>query len=288
MMTLETLFIHDLLQDMIEILKKARIEEATQNAELILQEILGLKNRSEIYLNRQQPVSESSAEQALALVHQRTTGSPLQYLLGHTEFFGLKMLVNRYCLIPRFETEMLVEKALYWFQKNPGRSRILDIGTGSGNIAIALAKNIPQADILAIDISENALKVAEENTRIHGVQSQIKLETCNFEKFIPSEPFDMVIANPPYIPEEEWENLQAEVLLEPRTALLGGEKGLKILNQIIERTPLFLKSNGVLLMEFGGEHQTSALLKKLSEKGFRNINFSKDLAGKDRVVEAIW
>ncbi len=274
-----------------QMFQNAQLDEATQNTELILWNILRLKNRAEVYLNRGIEISEAKAFQILQAAQERLKGKPIQYILKQTDFFSLPLEVSENCLIPRPETEQLVEQAIGWLHKqNLPSPKILDIGTGSGNIAIAIAKNIPSAKILALDISKDALEIAHKNIQNHQVEHRINLIASDLTQGLKSKAsFDMIISNPPYIDEKDWATLPKEVrLFEPYLALCTKQEGLNIIFKIIEAASQFLKPQGLLLVEFGTSDQIIMIQEALEKtQKFDSIEFLKDLALKDRMVKAL-
>ncbi len=225
---------------------------------------------------------------------RRKAGEPLQYILGTCNFMGLELAVNPSVLIPRPETEQLVDAALKCFK---GGS-VLDLGTGCGNIAIALAKFVPQSQIVTVDISPQALTVARANARRHGVEDRIQFVHDNFFTSLKtrrspwasacnSKVFDLIISNPPYIPTAQLSSLPRDVQKEPVIALDGGDDGLNFCRIIVKYTPYLLRDGACLMMEFGdGQAET---IKKLVEaqKVFSSIDIIQDLAGRDRIIKAI-
>ncbi|MFA6079059.1 MAG: peptide chain release factor N(5)-glutamine methyltransferase [Candidatus Omnitrophota bacterium] len=217
--------------------------------------------------------------------------TPLQYIIGRTEFFGLDLIVNEDVLIPRPETEMAVEAVIGLAAKNsrePAVScRILDLCTGSGNIAISLTKNISNCKIVASDISEAALDVARQNASLHAVSDRVEFVQSDLFGGIKGE-FDIIVTNPPYIARNEFEGLQKEVLMEPHIALDGGEDGLDFYRAIVQNAAGHLKDGGNVVMEIG--FGQSASIKKIVEgrKGFKVIDIKKDHNGIDRIVTAEW
>ncbi len=247
--------------------------------EIILTHILKCR-RIDLHLNK--PVLTPEQQQRFdEYVARRKTGEPLQYILGVAHFYGLEFKVNPAVLVPRPETEILVEEALRRFK---GKS-ILDIGTGSGNIAVTLAKHIPQARVTAIDISEKALVVARENAVAHGVADRVDFVRADIlQGFVPDQAFDLVVSNPPYIPSGQIASLPADVQKEPRMALDGGEDGLKFCQTLIKSSPPLLRKGGCLMMEFGDGQGSS--LRTLCEQiqAFSPIEILCDLTGKERVL----
>lgn len=266
-------------------------DDPYKNAELILWEALDLKNRSQIYLSRDLEISEEKTAKIFEAARQRLEQKPLQYIFGRSEFFSLPFEVTENCLIPRPETELLVSQAIEWLEREKKSSpKILDIGTGSGNIPVTIAKHIPDAKILSIDISEKALSLARRNIGRHNLSSQISVIASDLFQSLKTEPsFDMIISNPPYIDEKDWEDLPQEVrAFEPRSALWGGKEGLQIILKIIDRAHFFLRPGGVLLMEFGTSKQITGIKKALDKtQSFTAIEFLKDDALKDRMVKAL-
>ncbi len=227
--------------------------------ELILCDLLNCKFL-DLHLNNLSPDSLSPRKRSLffSIKEKRAKGEPLQYILGKCEFFGLEFKVRPGVFIPRPETEILVEQAIgisNAIRNTQGAIRILDIGTGSGNIAISLAKNIPNSKITAVDISQEAINLAKENAKLHGVRDRIEFineDILMFSQYeIPDTQYDLIISNPPYIKSADIEKLQIEVQKEPRLALDGGQDGLNYYRAIIELSSKFLKPNGILLFEAG-------------------------------------
>ena len=245
------------------------------------------------------------------MLARRAKGEPLQYIMGYTEFMGLKFKVNKHVLIPRPETELLVEKALEIVKNKDYKGcKILDMGTGSGNIAISLAKFLPESKIVAIDISSVALKVAQDNAKLNQVQESIKfLEAGLFITPLESKPrktfgllrgkpltgfndlnedleFDMIISNPPYIASGQISHLAIEVKNEPRIALDGGIDGLKFYRRIIKESPVYLKKEGILMMEMGYK-QSDLIIDIFNEASkFKIIEVAKDYNQINRIIIA--
>jgi len=232
---------------------------------------------------------------------RRQAGEPLQYILGSCNFMGLELAVNPSVLIPRPETEQLVDAALKHINKRSNAIlRILDLGTGSGNIAIALAKFLEQdVQIMSVDRSPAALAVAQVNAMHHRVGDRIKFvqadilvslrgaegDAAIFEKTI-NNTFDLIISNPPYIPTSQLGILPKDVQQEPSMALDGGEDGLNFYRIIIKYSPHLLRDGACLMMEFG-DGQAEAIKQLIeNEKKFSNIQIFQDLAGRDRIIKA--
>lgn len=223
---------------------------------------------------------------------RRRAGEPLQYILGVCDFMGLELSVNPSVLVPRPETEQLVDRALKYFKEG----NALDLGCGSGNIAIALAKFVPKSFVVTIDRSPEALQTAHANARAHGVENQIQFIQDDFLSSLENRRspwasdcnarvFDLAISNPPYIPTHQLKTLPIDVQKEPVMALDGGEDGLKFIRIIIKYTPYLLRDGACLMMEFGDGQAEAVRSLMLAEGGlYSKIDIFKDLAGRDRIV----
>ena len=200
----------------------------------------------------------------------------------------MDFIVSPAVLIPRPETELLVEEALKWLRLHPQISNAVDVGTGSGNIAIALTKKIKTCKIVALDHSEEALKVAMQNAQAHGVGGRIRFVKSDLFRVLEDFKFDIIVANPPYIPTWEIETLSEDVKREPKLALDGGDDGLQYYRRIINEAQGYLKSGGFLIMELG-YNQSRAVMRMLINTGnFTDIEVSKDFSKIDRVIKARW
>lgn len=267
-----------------EYLSKKGIESPRLNAELLLADVLNYK-RLDLYTNFEQPLKEDEINKYREYIRQRAHFEPLQYIIGKTEFFGLTFKVNKNVLIPRPETEILVEKILEKF-KIYDEVNILDIGTGSGNIAITLAKNLPNSKITAIDKSKEAISIAKENSIINKVSEKINFSEIDILKnnFSFDNKFDLVVSNPPYVNFEEYKNLQKEIIdFEPASALTDYEDGLKFFNVIIKKAQNILKSNSKIFFEIGFG-QAEDVKKILLENNFQKIEIYKDYSNIERVI----
>lgn len=278
--------IQDLLASAVRRLEAATRSETPQlDAQVLLAHITG-KNRAWVAAHPEFELDESQVEPALKKLE---AGEPLPYVLGKWEFFGLEFDLTPDVLIPRPETELLVEKALAWL--HPSTSpRVADIGTGSGAIAVAIAKHIPQARILATDISPAALEVAKRNAQKHGVGAQIEFVECDLLPvehssfaFHPSS-FDLICSNPPYIPTATLRGLPI-FGREPTLALDGGADGLNIYRRIFQITPRWLSPQGVMLLEI--ESTLGEAVTQLGHESFpaAEVQLHRDLAGRDRLIQ---
>lgn len=266
-------------------LRKGGVERARFEAEILLAYSLGL-GRLDLYLNPDRVLSEE--EQALfrELLKKRREGVPLQYLTGEVQFMDCSLKVTNDVLIPRFETEELIERIVDDVDKE-GELSILDLGTGSGAIAIALAKLLEDARVKAVDISAAALKVAQENAERNGVIDRIEFAYSDWFENVAGR-FDLIVSNPPYINPEELNSLPKEVKdHEPPIAWNGGEEGVEELKKIIVEAPLHLKGGGRLYLEIGEDQAARVKGIILSTKAFNEVKVFKDLIGKERVISAV-
>ncbi len=270
-----------------EYLEEKGVKEARLNAELLLADVLKMK-RLELYLSYEKPLSEKEKNAYREFLKRRGEREPLQYVLGYAEFYGERFSVNRNVLIPRPETELLVEKIVSE-NLSPDLISILDIGTGSGNIPIILKKEIPTAEITAVDISEEALEVASENCRKILNEEIIHFEKAdifdvNFTRLFSN--FDIIISNPPYVSKDEFSELEDEVkIFEPEIAVTDKSDGLTFYKRIAEAASESLKPGGKLYFEIG--HNEGKEVKQiLTDKGFGKIEITKDYAEKDRIIRA--
>lgn len=259
--------------------------------ELILTDLLNCP-RFNLYID---PLALNSSQESRlkAIFRRRQSGEPLQYILGSCDFMGLRLKVDGRVFIPRPETELLVDKSLAKIKAQECLKpiKILELGAGSGNIAIALAKFLPNCGITAVEISLEALNLAQLNSQICGVSDKIKFIQADMGEFLKncSESFDVVISNPPYIARNQLSLLPVDVQREPRIAFDGGDDGLDFYRMIIPRIPELLSRGGFLFLEIGEEQKEA--LKRIFElyPQYRRIKFCKDYCQKDRFVEAqIW
>jgi len=264
------------------------IESARLNAELLLADILRCK-RLDLYLSFDKPVKEEEVDNYRAFVKRRGNREPLQYILGYVEFYGLTFLVNKNVLIPRQETELLIETILKTTDKEV-HLNILDIGTGSGIIAVTLAKHLPNAKIFAVDKSDDAITVAKQNAVAHNVAQQITyLQNDVLKSSLPMDKkIDIIVSNPPYVSLNEFQSLQKEIIVhEPNFAVTDFSDGLTFYREIIESSKNYLNENGKIFFELGAGQ--SAQVKALFElHNFSSIEIRKDYSNIDRVIKGEW
>jgi len=274
----------EIIKKTTEFLAAKGVENPRLQAELLVGHALGLK-RMQLYLQFERLLTEAELEKIRPLVRRRAQREPLQYILGETEWFGLRLKVDQRVLIPRPETERLAELVTELLTTPP--ARILDLGTGSGALALGLAKHWPEAQVMAVDRSSEALALARENAAALGLGERVRfIESSWFDAIPPGEAYDLVVANPPYLTEAETAAAEPEVRAhEPRTALVSAEEGLADLRKIVAGTPPFLKNGGMLALETGVAHH-AAILRACAEAGFSRSESRPDLTGRDRFVLA--
>lgn len=258
-------------------LKEAQIGEAQLDARLLLEEVCGTDHNT-LLCHGDREVSEAEEEQYRKALEQRAVHVPLQHLLGYQDFMGLRFQVNEYVLIPRQDTEILVEEAMRYLHDG---MRILDLCTGSGCILLSLLHYSNDCEGVGVDISQEALQVAAQNAELLGIRADF-LKSDLYEKVTGK--FDLLVSNPPYIERAIIPTLMEEVReYDPYIALDGGEDGLDFYRRIIGGAQDYLKRGGQILMEIGSG-QAQAVSELLYEAGFKEIDVCKDFAGLDRVV----
>ncbi len=252
--------------------------EANIEAQLLLMHVLEV-NRAWLIAHATDVLATEPANAFQALLHHRLQGEPVAHILGTREFFGLSLKVTADTLIPRPDTETLVEAAL---QKVHGSMRILDLGTGTGAIALVIAKHAPQCEMIAVDASAAALAVAQQNAlslQLHNVQC---LQSDWFTA-LGSATFDLIVSNPPYIEADDPHLQQGDLRFEPLSALASGADGLQDIRQIIAQAPAHLNAGGWLMLEHGYD-QAEAVQQLLNAAGFKNVQSLKDLGNNLRVT----
>lgn len=263
------------------------IDSPRLSAEMVLANVLGMQ-RIELYVNFDKTVTQPLLNKLRGLVKRAAENEPVAYLIGQAEFYSLPFKVNSDCLIPRPETELLVERAIEFLRMRQGEQAVCDLCTGSGCIAITIAVNYANSKIVATDISEQALAIAAANAQLNKVQGKISFLQGDLLTPLSEEKFDLITCNPPYVTEEEYEQLDANVKdHEPKAALIAGADGLDYYRRLAESVEKFLKPGALLIMEIG--NQQSQPVKELFEKTgcFSQVTVEKDFAGNDRVISAI-
>jgi len=274
----------EIIQKTADFFAAKNVESPRLNAELLIGHVLGLK-RMQLYLQFERPLAEAELEKLRPLVRRRSQHEPLQYILGETEFFHVRLKVDRRALIPRPETEQLCELVTQRLAAPP--AAVLDLGTGCGAIALALAVHYPSAAVTAVDASADALALAQENAAALGVASRVWLRQSDwFSALAPEERFDLIVANPPYLSEQEAASAMAEVREhEPRQALTPGPGGGEALARIIAGAPPFLRDGGLLALETGSD-QHDRLRAQAAGAGLGGIESLRDLSDRDRFLLA--
>lgn len=249
-------------------------------AELLLAHVANLP-RAALLAHPDRPLVAAQRRRYRTLVRRRAAGYPLPYLTGRVEFYGLEFAVSPDVLIPRPETETLVDLAL---ARQP--RTVLDVGTGSGCVAVALAVHLPAVRVVATDLSAPALRVAAANARRHGVAERVRLIRCDLAGPLVG-PFDLLVTNPPYVAEREWASLAESVRRhEPRLALDGGPDGLDVIRRLLAAAPRLLRADGALLVEIGAGQGAAAEALARSLLPEARVAIYPDLAGRPRVLEA--
>ena len=262
-------------------LKKNKIKNPNLDAELILSKVLN-KKREEILLNTNNKLKNMDILKFENYLQRRFLKEPMAYILGYKYFWKYKFLANKSVLIPRPDTELIIEESLNYI-RNDKSKKILDIGTGSGCIIVSLIKERPKCVATAIDISKKAIIVAKTNAKLHHLENKINFVNIDIDKY-KSYNYDLVISNPPYINSIELNRLDDDIKShEPKLALSGGSDGFREIEKVIIKSKELLKINGNLIMEIGHKQRNQSL-KLLKHFGFYINKISKDLSGKERCI----
>ena len=262
-------------------LKSKNIINPKLDVELILSKVLKI-NRGKILLNYQNNLNIKQEKKFYYYLSKRKKNEPIAYIIGYKYFWKYKFFVNKSVLIPRPDTEHLIEESLNYIP-NDKSYKILDIGTGSGCIIISVLKERPKCSGTAIDISSKAIKVAKTNAKLHHLENNIKFINIDIDKFNTYK-YDLIITNPPYINNIEFKRLGDNVkLYEPKLALNGGLDGFELIKKIIKKSTILLKKNGKFIIEIGYS-QKNECLKLLKMNGFYVNKICKDFSGKDRCI----
>jgi release factor glutamine methyltransferase len=271
----------ELLQATTAYFKKRNVENPRLNAEHLLAHVLGRK-RIELYLDFERKLTETELTPLRDLVKRRSEGEPLQHLLGTVEFCGHVFLCDKRAMVPRPETEELVEFLKSEIQ-DP-KSEIVDVGTGSGVISLSLAAEFPEARILAVDVSDDALALAQENAARLNLGDRVQVLKSRLLENVEGA-FDLIVANLPYISTQDRHTLSREVLHDPEIALFAGTRGDELVRELIADAPSRLRPGGMLALEIG-LGQSEALLSALAEKNYRDICSKNDYNGVTRFLFA--
>ena len=273
----------DVLQSATAYFKKRKIDSPRLNAEHLLAHVLGRK-RLELYLEFERELTESELAPLRELVRRRGEGEPLQHLLGTVELCGHTFLCDKRAMVPRPETEQLVEVLIADCGLRIADRKILDVGTGSGVIALTLAKEFPGAKISGVDISEDALALARENAARLDLRDRVRFFKSNLLENVDGV-FDLIVANLPYIAAQDRHTLSREVLHDPEVALFAGGQGDELVRELIGQAPARLRPGGMLALEIG-LGQSESFLSILAEKNYRDICSKNDYSGVTRFLFA--
>ena len=265
-------------------LRKAGVPEARRETGSLLSHVLG-KDRTFLISHAEELIADGQMNEFRECVERRAQGEPIQYITGSQDFFGLEFKVTPDVLIPRPETELLVEIALKLIDDEETDLQICDVGTGSGCIAITLLRQRPLAHSIALDVSEAAIRIAKENAFRHSVNDRISFVVSDcFQSLAEVPPFDLIVSNPPYVSAEALDGLQREVRdHEPRVALSPGLDGLSVIRRLLQEAADFLKSDGYLLIEIGFD-QAAAVEGLIDADVWRLLEIYPDLQGIHRIV----
>ena len=272
-----TVSIESAIQEGAEILREGAVNEARREAGSLLAHVLD-RDRSFVIAHAGDSLADDQYQNFRRLISRRARGEPLQYITGHREFFKLDFEVSPEVLIPRPETELIVETALELCKDDPAPV-IADIGTGSGCIAISVLHELRAAVAVATDISLAALRVAQRNAERHRVHRRLTLiESDCFAAVYVTKPFSLIASNPPYVSDDELEHVPREVGFEPRAALAGGADGLSVIKRLLNEARPFIRSKGYLVFEIGFG-QSEAVEKLIDRRIWKLLNIRKDLRG---------
>ena len=270
-----------ILNNGINSLKISNIINPELDSELLLSKALN-KKREKILTNLKKKINKKQVDKFNLYLSRRKKKEPIAYILGFKYFWKYKFIINKSVLVPRPETEQIVEETLNYLSDNESK-KILDIGTGSGCIIISVLKERNKCKAIAIDISSKALKVAKTNAKIHHLENKIKFINIDIDKFNYNK-YDLILSNPPYISNIDLIRLDDDIrIYEPRESLSGGLDGYEEITKVIEKSSKLLKNNGKLIVEIG-DTQKNNVLKLLKNNGFYINKTGKDLSGRDRCI----
>lgn len=274
--------ISELIKKGMRELKNGNIEEPKLKARLLMQYVLN-KSRQYVIVNDKEELDNIKEKQYLEEIKILKKGVPIEHITHQKEFMKLSFFVDKNVLIPRQDTEILVEEVINIAKKNNAK-KILDLCTGSGAIAVSLAKYLPQAEITAIDISNEALKIAKKNAISNNVENQITFISSDMFTNLNEEKFDIIVSNPPYIKTNVIKNLDIQVQNEPYIALDGGKDGLDFYKKIINESYQYLKYNGYLCLEIGFDQKIDVIELIENTESFTGTYSKKDLFDNDRII----
>ena len=276
------MIIKEAINQAVIMLKNENIDGPKNKARMLLQATLK-KSKEYLMIYDTEEITPNQREQYIKNIKRLISGEPLQYITGKQEFMKLNFLVNKNVLIPRQDTEILVEEVISIAKTIPNPI-ILDLCTGSGAIAVSLAKYIKNTKIYATDISEKALEIAEKNAEFNGVINNIEFIESDLFTKLKNLKFDIIVSNPPYIEEKEIKKLPKDVQNEPRIALDGGKDGLKYYREILENGYKYLNRQGYLCLEIGYNQKQDVLKILQEQRRYINTYTKKDLCENDRII----
>ena len=274
--------INNILNSGCEQLKKSLIKSPKLDSEILLSHVLN-KNLKDMILDYNFRAKDNDVKKFRYLINRRMTGEPIAYILRNKEFWKYNFYVNHNVLIPRPDTEIIIEEILKIFKKNQKKS-ILDIGTGSGCIIISLANELPKIYGTAIDISKKAINVAKFNAKMHQLKNRIKFYNSSVDNFFKGK-YDLIVSNPPYIDNLKIKYLEKDVGFEPLVSLIGGQDGASVLNKVIKKSSSLIKIGGKLVLEIG-YNQKYIVMDLLTKKKFHINKIVKDYSNNDRCIIA--
>ncbi|PKK84222.1 MAG: peptide chain release factor N(5)-glutamine methyltransferase [candidate division Zixibacteria bacterium HGW-Zixibacteria-1] len=282
---MDKLEFHRMIKDAEQKLRDVGIDAAATEVEIILEYLLEVE-RIAIYLHGWKLIDTAALKKFHKIIEKRATRYPLQYILGEAYFYGRRFLVNPDVMIPTPETETLCELAINYINNEKIEApQILDLCTGSGVIAVTIASELPDTWVTASDISQAALAMARKNAAMNGVESIIRfIKSDMFDSIRSDERFDLILSNPPYIRDDEYDTLQPEVLVDPKIALVAGVEGLDLIKKLLDTAPAYLNPNGRIMFEMSYDQTDKIIRLTENDKRYRSFTIIKDLNDIDRVV----
>ena len=277
--------IQKFISEQAHVLEDVGIERSNGEIEIILCHLLNCE-RLDLYMRGMDLITNEIRERFDAIIERRLTRYPIQYILEESWFYGRRFFVSPAVMVPTPETELLCESAIRFVQQNKiERPRILDVGVGSGVISVTMALELEECEILSLDISEDALNVAKKNGADLGTDSKIEFRQSDFFTAVaPDETFDLILSNPPYINDGEYEGLPPEVKADPKISLTSGADGLNAVRTILKHAPNHLKPNGRLMFEIGYDQAEQVAKLTADDDRFKSIAILKDYNDWDRLV----
>lgn len=277
--------IQKFITEQAQLLTNVGIERAKGEIEIILCHLLDCE-RLDLYLRGMEAITDKIRERFEAIIERRLTRYPIQYILEESWFYGRSFFVSPAVMVPTPETELLCETAIRYIQQHKiEHARVLDIGVGSGVISVTIALELPDCEVVALDISEDALAVAKKNAADLGAEQRIEFRQSDFFAAIkPDETFDLILSNPPYINDGEYEGLPPEVKADPKISLTSGADGLNAVRTILEQAPSHLSPNGRLIFEIGYDQAKQVSDLTADDHRYKSIAILKDYNDWDRLV----